>query len=150
MTTTTTTLPVTLGYSRASLITTTVKMAFTYVGQTTSGKHDVVLLPQLIPRDTMGGFCCLQHYATAMTTSVPDAFSGISQLCHESSSGAFSLSELSLPQILMLHAIVYYGVCFLLSGSHVAPMFTNENSTIGVYNTATLQSIPLAGICPSW
>ena len=48
-----TTPPVTVVYSGALLITTTVKLAPTSVGQTTSGQHDVVLLPQLILRDTV-------------------------------------------------------------------------------------------------
>ena len=46
---------------------------------------------------------------------------------------------------------VCYGVCFLLSGSHLAAMFTSWGSTIGVCDTATVWSILLAGIyASSW
>ena len=58
-----------------------------------------------------------------------------------------SFSELSLPQITVLHVGACYGVCFLLSGSYVPARFTNRSSAIGYYNTTALQSLPLAGIC---
>ena len=51
--------------------------------------------------------------------------------------------ELSLPVIYMSFVGVYCGVCFLLSGSYVAGMFTNGDSNIWVFIIATLQSIPL-------
>ena len=55
-TTTTTTPPVTVVCSSALPITLTVVMAPTCVDLTTLGQHNVVLLPQLILRDTMGCF----------------------------------------------------------------------------------------------
>ena len=44
---------------------------------------------------------------------------------------------------------VWYSVCFLLSGSPVAAIFTIWDSTTRVCTAATLWSIPLAGICAS-
>ena len=88
MMTTTTTPPVTAVCSRALFITMAVTLALISVGKITLGQLDVVLAPQMI----MEGFCyegfCWPHkYATAATTSVPDAFSGICQLWHVSSTG---------------------------------------------------------------
>ena len=40
--------------------------------------------------------------------------------------------------------------CFLLSGSHMATVFNYGDSTDGLCNTATLQSLPFAGIHVSW
>ena len=54
------------------------------------------------------GFCWSHNYAAATTTSVAYAFLGICQLCHGSSRGEFSLSELSLP------VISYMICCWLL------------------------------------
>ena len=53
MTITSATPPVTEVCFRALLIIATVKMTPTTVGQSSSSYHDVVLQPQLIPRDTM-------------------------------------------------------------------------------------------------
>ena len=75
------------------------------------------------------------YYAVATTTLDPDAFSGI---YHGFSIGGFSLSDWSLPMIDMSYDNVSYGVCFLFSGSHVAAMFTNVGSIIGVCSTTTL------------
>ena len=56
VTTTTTTSPVTVVCSRASFITMTVDhFCGTYLVQTISGQHDMVLLTQLILRDTVRG-----------------------------------------------------------------------------------------------
>ena len=93
-------------------------------------------------------FCWPCHCTSAGTTSVTDIFSGLCQLCHGSSSGEISLSEFSLPSI--HYVCVCYSVCFLLSGSHVAAMFTNGGSTIEVCIITTLWSITLEGICASW
>ena len=95
-------------------------------------------------------FCWLHHYAEATTTSVPDAISSILKLCHGSSTVEFTLLEFGLPTIHILYIVVCYRVCFLLSGSSVPTIFTNGSSTIGVWITAALQSIPLADICASW
>ena len=48
-----TTHPMTVVYSGASLITTVVMLALTPVGQMILDQHCVVLLPQLISKDTM-------------------------------------------------------------------------------------------------
>ena len=61
VTTTTTTTPVTVVCSGASPITMTISMASTVVGLPISGQQDVVLLPQLIWRDTMRGFVGLSN-----------------------------------------------------------------------------------------
>ena len=55
VTVTTTTPPVTVVYSRATLITMTVMLAVTSEHQMTLGQHDVVLLPQLILKHTVRG-----------------------------------------------------------------------------------------------
>ena len=62
-------------------------------------------------------------------------------LYHGSFAGESSLPVFSLPPIHMSYVGVCYGVCFLLSGSHVVVMFTNGVSTSGVCNTTTLQSL---------
>ena len=94
------------------------------------GQHDVPVPPQLTLKDIIR--CSVGHYQSdaAATTTVPDAFSGICQLCHESFSSEFSLSELSLPLINYISAC--YGVCLLLLGSHVAAMLTNGGWLIRV------------------
>ena len=53
VTTTSTTPYVTVVWSSASPFTMTITVASTSVGLTTFGQHDVVLPPELIPRDTM-------------------------------------------------------------------------------------------------
>ena len=53
VTITNTTPPVTVVCSEVLLISITITIAPTAVGQMTLGKHDVVLPPQLIPMDTM-------------------------------------------------------------------------------------------------
>ena len=71
------------------------------------------------------GFCFPQLYAVAATTSVPDAFLGIWQLCLGSSLGEFSFSELNLPLIPYVVCCACYGVCFLLPCSSLATVLTN-------------------------
>ena len=61
-----------------------------------------------------------------------------------------SHSELSLsPCDLPIHIGVYYGVFFLHLGTTVDAILP-IGLTIGVCNTAALQSIPMASICTSW
>ena len=96
------------------------------------------------------GFCWPHHCATAATTTVPNTFSGICQLCHVLSSGEFSASDLSSNQFIMLYVSACHGVFFLLLGFHLAAILTNGSSTPGVCNTTTLWSIPFAGIWASW
>ena len=79
--TTSTTPPVTVVYSGALLITTTVKLAPTSVGQTTSGQHDVVLLPQLILRDTVRASVALITLHQQQQPPIPDAPSAMCPLC---------------------------------------------------------------------
>ena len=55
VTATTTTSPVTVECSRASLIVMTVTLAPTSVDQTILGQHDMVVLQKLILRDTVRG-----------------------------------------------------------------------------------------------
>ena len=146
---TTTTAPVSVVCSGASLITMTVTAVPISVGQMTWGQQDLVLPPQLIPWDTLRGSAgpvC----ATETTILVPDAFSGICQPCHGSSTGKF-LFQSWVSKWFLYHVFgVCYGVCLLLSGSHVAAMFIYRGSTIGFCTTTTLWSLPLAGICASW
>ena len=97
----TTTMPlVTVLCSRASPMTMTVTMASTSVGLAVLGQHDV-----LLPHSK--GFCWPYHCAAAETTSVPDTFLGMCQLCHVSFSGEFFLSGLNLP-------LIHYVVCCCL------------------------------------
>ena len=97
------------------------------------------------------GFCWPHHCDATTTTSVPDAFSGICQLCHGSSAGEFLFQNWPFHLFLMSYVGVCHGVCFLPSGSHVAAMFTNGGSTFGVCNIAILWSIHLAcdGLWPT-
>ena len=96
VTATTATPPVTVVCSGALPITLTVTIAPISVGLAASGQYDVVLSPKLILRDTMRGSVGLAT-VPQWSTSVPDVFSSIYQLCHGSSLGEFSSSELSLP-----------------------------------------------------
>ena len=101
----TTTTPATVGLFRASPITMTVTMALTFVDLATSSQHDMGLPSQLIPRDIMGvSWSC---FCATADTLIPDAFSGIYQLCHGSS------SELSLP--LIHHVACWCLLWYLLS-----------------------------------
>ena len=81
------------------------------------------------------GSCWHHHCATATTTAVRHTFSDVCLLCHGSSTGESSVSELSFP---LIHYVgVCYSVCFLLLGSNVAAMFTNGAQPMGF---APLQS----------
>ena len=108
---TTSTQPVMVVCSRESPITTTVLIAPSSVGLVALGKHDVVCHTTADPKGYNKEFCCPHHCSTAETTSVPDAFLGICQLCQGSSSGKFSLSELSLPPIPDVLCWCLCGVC---------------------------------------
>ena len=85
--------------------------------------------------------CCWPCHCAVAVTSVPDAFSHICQLCHGSSTGKF-LFQSWPPTDLPIFDGVYYGVCFLLSGSNVDAIFTQGGSTIGIGTTAALQTCP--------
>ena len=50
----------------------------------------------------------------------------------------------------MLYVGACYGVCFLLSDSHVAAMLTSGGSSVGVFNVAILWDILLVDIRMSW
>ena len=145
--TTTTTPPLTVVGSEAMLITIMNMLAPTSVGKTTLGQHNVVLLPQLILRDTMRG-----------------SVGGL-PLCHSSNnlSPWCHLRHMLTMQWVLCRwvssefLLIPYGICWhllwcLLStfrfpgGCHVHQW----GSAIWVYNTTTLQSIPLAGKYASW
>ena len=53
------------------------------------------------------------------------------------------------PTNFIYYMLLYVMVFFLLSGPHVAAVFTNGDSTIGICTAATLWNIPLAGTCAS-
>ena len=104
----------------------------------------------------MRGFCWLHFcigiwnwHCCSKNMSVIDAYASIFQLCHGSSEGEFLFQSWPSHWFLMSCVYVCYGVCFLLSGSDQAAMFTSGGSTIGICNTTTLWSIPLASISAS-
>ena len=94
-----------------------------------------------------GGFCWPCHCSTTATTS---AFSGIYHLCHESYQVSFLFQSWSFHWCIMLYVSACNGVCFLFWGYHVAAIFTNEGSTVGICSAAALWSILLAGMCAYW
>ena len=145
ITITTTTPPVTIVCSGASLITMIGTLGPTSVGQILLGQWDVVLLPQLILQDTLRDSAGLthmpqQHIPQSWVSSQAYATYALGPLQVSSS------SEMSLPQFLY-HVL---GVLWcLLSGSHVAVMITYGGSFLGLCDTTTL-SLPMVGICVSW
>ena len=93
------------------------------------------------PKRHSEGFCWLHHFVTAATTSVPDAFSGICQLCHGSLQVSF-IFRVQPPSDLY---ILWWCLVW-----HLLPAFRLPScSAIGICNTTTLQIIPLASICTS-
>ena len=92
---------------------------------------------------------CLPHHCVTAATSVPDASSGICQLCHGSFTGKFLIQSSASHQC-AYYVGVHYGVCFLLSGAILDAIFTNGGSTIGVCTTVALWSIHMADIFASW
>ena len=140
-TTDTSTPPVTVVCCNASSTSANVMMGPTSMGLPTLGQHDLILLPQFILRDTT-------------TTSVPDTISGLCQLWHGFSTGKYLFQSQVSHQFIFHTYSIYVGVCygvyFLLSGSLVAALFTNRDSTNWVCITISHQSICLAGICTSW
>ena len=81
-----------------------------------SGQHDVLLLPPLIPRDTM-------RYDV-----------GLSSILQQQPQSQMHPAN-------FCYVDVYYGVCFLLSGSDMDAIFTSGGSTIGICNSATLNRL---------
>ena len=69
-TATTITQPMTTVCSMTSAIPMPARMASTSVGSVSSGQHDVVLTPQLIPRDVMRGYFAL---ATVLQQQQPQS-----------------------------------------------------------------------------
>ena len=95
--------------------------------------------------DAMGHnqYCWPCHCAMA-TASVPDTFSGIYQLCHESSAG-----KLGLPLIFSVCWCLFW--CLLsIPRFIVDTIFTYGGSTGEDCITRALQSMSMAGICTSW
>ena len=133
------TLPVTGVCSGASLITMTIVMASTSVGQSTSGQHDVVLLPQLILRDTMKGSVGItpmlqqqQSQSQMPSQAYADRAMGPLQV-------GFLFQSLAFHQFICHVLVSCYGVCFLLSGTHVTAMFTERSSHWSLQHCISLE-----------
>ena len=139
VTTTTTTPSVMVVCSR--IVTMNFDIGAYYCGPTSIGQHDIVLPTQFIPRDTMRGSggnnfspTCLPQGSANYALGPPE--------------GKFLFQIWALHRFLILMS---YGACFQLLGSHVASMFTSEDSEIGVFTATTLwKHVPLAGIYASW
>ena len=138
--------------SQVTLTTTTATpplMVPTFVGQTSSHQHDVVLPPKLIPRDMMIGYDVLTtmlwwQQPQSQMSSQTYAIYAMGHL-----QASFSFKNEPLTNSLWYVLVGCYGVCFLLSDSHVTTVFTSGGSTIGVCDIPSFQSIPLVGICAS-
>ena len=127
-------------HSSASSITTTVTVVPTTVKLAALVQHDEILPPPLIVRgmvkDSVGLAPVLQQqqsWSQIPSQTYANYAMGPSQVSF--------LSEFSLPLISYFGAC--YGVCFLLSGSHVSVMFTNGGLTIRICTTATPWSVSL-------
>ena len=94
-------------------------------------------------------FCWPHHCAIVTTTSVPDAFSCIYQLCSVSSAGKFLFQSWSYHWFIcyMLVDVMLFDFCFQVSMWLPCPPVGDQ--PLGCI-TATLWSITLAGICASW
>ena len=145
VTVTTTTPPVTVVCSRVSLITMMVTLAPTSVGQITLGLHDMVLLQQFIPRDTLWGSAVPQQQNPQL--KIPSQAYDNYATCP--TQVTFS-SELRIPVI--SHVMCWCLLWCLLSAfrfpyhCHVH----NRAQPLGFCNTTTLWSLYLAGICATW
>ena len=135
VTATTTTSPVTVVCSKAPPISRTVTKAPTSVGLAALCQHDVVLPPQLILRDRMWGLATMPQQQKLQSHMSSQAMLIIPLILLRES---FLFQSWASHQFIMLYVGTCYGVCFLLSGSHVAVMFTNGDSTVGVCNATTL------------
>ena len=143
---TTTTPPVKVVCSKESPITMIVIMAATSVGLAAS----VVLPPQVIPRVTVRGsfgLITLPQWQQPQSQKPSQAYASCVLGPLEIS---FLFQSWASHWFINLYVGGWYGVCFLLSGSHVTAILTNEGTTIGVYNAKTLRSISLPDICASW
>ena len=115
------------------------------VGQTTSAQHYVVLPSQLIPRDTVRDSVGLTNMPQQQSQSqMPSQAYANYAMGPLQASFSFRVESPTNSSI-----VVCYDYCFMLSDAHVAAMFPNGSSIIGVCGATTLQSIPLAGICAS-
>ena len=99
VTVTTTTPLVMVVCSRAMPISTMITLGPTSVGQTTSAWYGSAT--KVDSKRHNEGFCWPHLYATALKTSVPDALSGICQLCHGSSTCKFFFQNWTSHRILM-------------------------------------------------
>ena len=94
----------------------------TSVGQT-FGQHDVVLLPQLILRNTM-------RVSAGLTTMLQQQPPQPQVLSHAYANYVMDPLQVSFSYIVEFHQFlmscfdVCYGVCCLLSSPHMAAMFT--------------------------
>ena len=148
VTATTTTPLMTVVCSRAFPISTTVKMALTFVGLEPLGQHDVVLPPQLILTEKMKDSIRIttvlpQQQPQSQKPSQVNCAMGPPQVCS-------TFQSWSSYQFIRLFVGASHGVCFLISGSHVDEMLSTGGSITGVCNATTVWSIPLAGICACW
>ena len=144
---TTTTLPVAVVYPGEMFISMTVMLAATSLCQTTSGQHDVVLPPQLIPRDMVRSSACL----TSMLQQQPPQSQMPYQVYANCAIGPLLVSfSFKVEPPTNSFAMCWYLLWCLLStsGPHVMTMFSNGGSIIGVYNTATFRIYPWQAYLP--
>ena len=144
----TTTQPVTVVCFRTLFITMTGTLAPSPKGLTTLGQHDVVLLPQVFPRDTLMSSTGL----TTLPQQQQPQYQMPSQAYASYAMGPVKvhfLYRVEPPTNFLFYVGFCYDLCFLLSGFHVAAMFPNGGSTIGGFGVTTLHTILLGGICAS-
>ena len=144
----TTTPPVTVVCSSTSSLLSMVTMPPCLMGlAATSGQHDVVLPPLLIPR---------YSESIAGLTTVPQQQPPPQMLLQANANYAMGPSQVGFffrvepPTVLYFMFGVCSGVCFQLSGAMLDAVFTYGGSTIGVCNIATLLSLPMGGMCATW
>ena len=131
----TTTLPVTVVYSGTSSFLMIATMTPTLIGLlATLGQHDVVLPQPLIPWDTRG---------VVGPTTVPQQQSQFQMPFQVYANYAMGPLQVSFPTRVespcnfLICIVVYSGVCFLLSGTMLDALVTNEAQPLGF---APLQS----------
>ena len=103
-----------------------------------SGQHIAVLLPPLIPRDTIRSIIGL--------TTVPQQQPQPQMPSETYTNYIMGPPQFSFPPISLCLCLFH----FQLLGSNVTAMFTNGVSTVWTCTTTTLQSIPMVGICAPW
>ena len=115
---------------------------------TTLGWHEVVLPPPLTPRGS-GGVIGLASVPQQQPPSSMPLLAYANYAMGSPQVGPYF--SVKLPIILYIICLVSILVsAFLLSGAKLDAVFTFMGSTIGVCTTATLWSLPMAGICATW